>query len=91
MFTLWKSDENSHSFEDVKITSSSLQFQPSLVTKHLKTPLYNRPSGFEFFVGEDNFYWGGSCYVDGSNEETQRAANAIRKGYCIIQLGSRGC
>ena len=28
--------ENSKSYEDLKITSSSLQFQPSLVTKHLK-------------------------------------------------------
>ena len=27
----------------------------------------------------------------GSNEKEQKVANAVRKGRCIIQLGSRGC
>ena len=27
----------------------------------------------------------------GFNENAQKAANAMRKGHCIIQLGSSGC
>ena len=27
----------------------------------------------------------------GSNEKARKAASAMRKGLCIIQLGSRGC
>ena len=27
----------------------------------------------------------------GLNEKAQKKANALRKGQCIIQLGSRGC
>ena len=46
---------------------------------------------FQSFVGEDNFHWGGSCYVVGLNEKALKEANVMTEGHCIIRFGSRGC
>ena len=46
---------------------------------------------FQSFLGEDNFHWGGSCYVVGLNEKALKEADAMTEGHCIIRFGSKGC